>query len=123
MIAVVPAAPAITALAIAGRFDLDVDLTSEPLGYTEQQTIRVRAGQVSPIAVDLPSAALSINATPWADVLVDGRPVGQTPLANVPVTIGDHLVEFRHPEYGSRQEAVRVTLKAPARVTRDMRAP
>jgi hypothetical protein len=100
-----------------------VVLTSASLGYTTQHTVRVRAGQESPIAVELPSAALSINATPWADVLVDGRPVGQTPLGNVPVTIGDHVVEFRHPDYGTRQETVRVTLNAPARVALDMRAP
>ena len=100
-----------------------VTLTSMSLGYTTQQTVRVQAGQVSRIDINLPTAALSINATPWADVFVDGRPVGETPLGNVPVAIGDHLVEFRHPQYGIKQEPVRVTLKAPARVVVDMRAP
>jgi hypothetical protein len=100
-----------------------VILTSTSLGYTTQQTVRVQAGQVSQIPIELPSAPLSINATPWADVFVDGQPVGQTPLGNLPVTIGDHLVEFRHPEYGVTHETVRVTLKAPARIAVDMRAP
>lgn len=100
-----------------------VILSSASLGYTTRQTVRVHAGQVSPIAVDLPSTTLSINATPWADVFVDGRPVGQTPLGNLPVAIGDHQVEFRHPQYGVKHETVRVTLKAPARIAIDMSAP
>jgi hypothetical protein len=100
-----------------------VILTSAPLGYSTQQTVRVRAGRVSQIAVDLPSTTLSINATPWADVFVDGRPVGQTPLGNLSVAIGDHQVEFRHPQYGVKHETVRVTLKAPARIAVDMSAP
>jgi hypothetical protein len=100
-----------------------VVLTSASLGYTVQQTVRVQAGQVSRIAVDLPSAPLSINATPWADVFVDGRPVGQTPLGNLPVAIGDHQVEFRHPQYGVKHETVRVTLEGPARVAVEMSTP
>jgi hypothetical protein len=100
-----------------------VILTSASLGYTTQQTVHVHAGEVSRIAVDLPSTALSINAAPWADVFVDGRPVGQTPLGNLQVAIGDHQVEFRHPQYGVKHETVRVTLKAPARIAVDMSAP
>ena len=52
----------------------------------------------------------------WADVWLDGRPVGTTPLANVSVPIGNHEVIWRHPQYGERKQTVAVTMKAPVRV-------
>ena len=35
-----------------------------------------------------PKGQVSINAIPWAEVFVDDERLGETPLANVPVTIG-----------------------------------
>jgi hypothetical protein len=70
----------------------------------------------------LPQAAVNLNAVPWADVTVDGKEMGQTPLANLMLTIGTHLVTFRHPQFGDKQVNVTVSLKEPARVAVDMRA-
>ena len=36
---------------------------------------------------------------PWADVTVDGRAVGMTPLAQIPLPPGSHSVVLTHPEY------------------------
>ncbi len=43
---------------------------------------------------------LRLVATPWANVSVDGRLVGQTPLGSVAVPAGSHSVRFAHPERG-----------------------
>jgi serine/threonine-protein kinase len=66
---------------------------------------------------------VNINALPWADVLIDGVRIGDTPLANVMLRPGDHAVVFRHPELGEKRQTVRVTLRESPRISVDMRAP
>ncbi len=45
---------------------------------------------------------LTINARPWADVWLDGTPLGRTPVIGREVTPGSHLVRFEHPTLGAR---------------------
>jgi hypothetical protein len=65
---------------------------------------------------------VSINAVPWADVLVDGSAAGQTPLANVSLPIGPHEIVFRHPQLGERKRTVVVTVEGLAKVTQTFQA-
>jgi hypothetical protein len=39
-----------------------------------------------------------VNATPWAHIEVDGRPIGTTPLGNVPLSGGEHLFRAELPD-------------------------
>jgi len=94
----------------------DVVLRNDTLGYTAAQTIDVVAGRTASVAVTPPTGLLSVNATPWAEVLIDGRPAGQTPLGNVKVAIGPHQITFRHPELGERTEQVVVAAHGVSRV-------
>ena len=103
----------------AGRHE--IELSNDTLGYRATRAILVPPGRVAPISVDLPQGVINMNATPWAEVFIDGRRVGETPLGNLPVTIGPHEVIFRHPQFGEKRQAVSVTLNAPVRVTVDMK--
>ena len=51
---------------------------------------------------------LRLVATPWADVVVDGRAIGQTPLARIAVPEGTHSILFIHPELGQSERDVTV---------------
>ena len=51
---------------------------------------------------------LQFLVRPWAEVRVDGRPVGQTPLARLSVPVGSHIVVLEHPRFGRRERAVDV---------------
>jgi hypothetical protein len=53
---------------------------------------------------------------PWADVFVDGRSIGTTPLANVRCRFGSHQIVWRHPQLGERSQTVNVTEHTPVRV-------
>jgi serine/threonine protein kinase len=57
----------------------------------------------APVAPTSPSAeaegTLLVLVTPWANVTVDRVPVGQTPLAGIPLQAGPHVVILTHPEY------------------------
>jgi hypothetical protein len=52
--------------------------------------------------------AVSINATPWAIVRVDGREVGETPLAGIELEPGPHVFSARMPDGTMREQLVDV---------------
>ena len=86
--------------------------------YEVRQTVSARVGAArgTRVTVPLPTGSLSINAQPWADVWVDGSPVGTTPLANLTLKVGTHQVLLRHPTLGERQQTVVVKAVTPARL-------
>jgi hypothetical protein len=98
-----------------------LELASDALGFRTTRTVRVTAGQTVALAVDVPRAPLSINAIPWAEVFIDGTRAGETPLGNLPQTLGSHELVFRHPQLGERRVNVVVTLKETNRISVDMR--
>lgn len=98
-----------------------LELVNADLGYRARVTATVAAGKTAALPVDAPRVAVHVNATPWADVTVDGRPLGETPLANVLLPIGPHTLTFVHPELGQRVETVVVRAGGPNRVAADLR--
>jgi serine/threonine protein kinase len=89
-------------VATAGVHNLD--LVNSALGFRSRQTVEIKAGQIVPLTVRPPDGRVSINALPWAQVWIDGNPVGETPLANLTVPVGEHEITFRHPQLGERRE-------------------
>jgi hypothetical protein len=81
----------------------------------------VNPGGVTPMRIEVPRGSLALNATPWAEVWVNGDRVGETPIGNVSLPIGNHDVLFRHPDLGEQRHTVTVTLNGPARLSVDMR--
>jgi hypothetical protein len=103
----------------AGRHE--VQFMNDTLGYDETRVITVQPGKVAPISIQMPQGVININASPWAEVWIDNRRAGETPIGNLPVSIGPHEVVFRHPQLGEKRQAVSVTLKAPVRLSVDMK--
>jgi len=99
-----------------------LDLRNDELGYATRQMVTIKAGETSILPVRLPSASISINAKPWADVWVDGERVGETPIGTLMRTIGRHEIVLRHPELGERRVPLVVTMAQPARVSVDFKA-
>lgn len=106
-------------LVAAGTHQLEI--VNDTIGYRNTRTIQVAAGKVSTITVEFPKGTIALNAVPWADVWIDGEKVGETPIGNLPVTIGAHEVIFRHPDFGEQRHLITVTLSAPARLSVDLR--
>ena len=86
----------------AGRHEFD--LVNSALGYRSRRTVDIKPGQIVSLAVTPPNGNVSINALPWAEVWLDGTALGQTPLGNVSVPLGEHEIVFRHPDFGERRE-------------------
>jgi len=102
----------------AGRHE--VELVNAPLEFRMPIRLDIEAGKTAAPAVTLPNGSLSINALPWAEVSIDGKPVGTTPLGNLAVPIGDHQVVWRHPQYGEKTRTITVTARTPVRVGMDL---
>ena len=144
MAAVVPAAVATGALRVQAPFDVQVfegerllgtnaapvslpagthtlTLVNTALGFSQTFSTRVAARKTATLAADVPLVPVQLNALPWADVTVDGRALGETPLANVPLPLGTHRVMFRHPELGEQIESLTVRAGGPVRLVADLR--
>lgn len=96
-------------------------LASEAAGYRTTRTVRVAAGRTTTVEVDIPEQPVAINAIPWAEVIVDGRPVGETPLGTLTLPVGPHVVVLRHPRFGEKTFNTVVRAGEPARISVDMR--
>jgi hypothetical protein len=103
----------------SGRHELT--LVNEPLGLRMVRTVQVAPGRVLPLAVDLPKGVVHLNASPWAEVWIDGQKAGDTPLGNISLPIGPHEIVFRHPQLGEKRHAVSVTAGVPVRLSVDMK--
>lgn len=100
----------------------ELTLESDATGYRATRTVSVQAGKTTTVKLEPPSGTVHVNAVPWAEVWIDNRRVGETPIGNLQAPVGQREVIFRHPELGERRATVLVTLKGPARVSMDMRA-
>jgi hypothetical protein len=103
----------------AGKHELE--FVNATLSYRSTRTVQITAGKVTPIALELPRGVIHINATPWAEVWIDGQRVGETPIGNLTVSIGAHEILFRHPQLGEKRHAVSITPGTPVRVSMDMK--
>lgn len=101
--------------AAAGRHE--VDLINSVVGFRSRQVVDVRAGQVVALTVSPPNGRININAVPWAEVLIDGKPVGETPIGNLSIPLGEHEIIFRHPQLGEVRRAAIVRSDAVTRVS------
>lgn len=68
-----------------------------------------KGNAVTKTPVGTTSGTLNINSIPAsAAVLLDGRPVGRTPLSGLSVSAGAHSIVFIHPEKGRKAASVTV---------------
>ena len=84
------------------------DLQLRSADYSTAKRVEVSAGRVARIEVNVPDGTVNLNAAPWAEVYLDGRSLGETPIANASVTAGTHEVIFRNPQFNELRQMVTV---------------
>jgi len=103
----------------AGRHRLE--LVNEELEFRSAETVDVRASGRVRVQPAVPRGTANINATPWAEVWVDGQASGETPLGNLSLPIGTHQIVFKHPQLGEQTRTLVVTTGAAARLSVEMK--
>ena len=109
--------------------------TPAPVPHEEGPAAGRAAGPVTlPRATEAPvtvgllqrHGCLSVNAVPFANVLVDGQPIGETPAACLRVEVGEHRVQLQQAGERSPERVVRVTeqhtVEHPVRLSYDFRS-
>jgi hypothetical protein len=99
----------------------EIQAVNEPLGFSATQRVTVAADKATSLQFEVPTAKVSVNAIPWADVTIDGNSVGQTPIGNLSVAIGSHEIVYRHPQLGEQRQTITVTVAGPNRFSAAMR--
>ena len=83
-------------------------LSSAEFGYTRKETVEISPGEERVLNVQ-PTGTINLNASPWAEVWVDGKRAGETPLANLEVPLGTREFVFKHPQFGERKLTATIT--------------
>jgi hypothetical protein len=96
--------------------DHELSFVNTALDFREARKVTIVAGKKASLTVETPRGTLHANARPWAEVWIDGRRVGETPIANIALPIGEHEVTFRHPKYGEQRKTVTVGARSATRV-------
>jgi len=96
-----------------------VEVVNASVGFREAHTVEVKPAAVSTWSFEVPDGAMAVNAVPWADVSLDGQPLGATPLGNIRAPVGRHEVIFRHPAYGEQRRTVIIPVQGIARLSID----
>jgi hypothetical protein len=102
-------------MATAGTHQLE--FFNNALGYRSRQMVEIKAGEIVALTVRPPDGRVNVNAEPWAQVWIDGRLVGETPLANLVIPAGEHEVIFRHPQLGEKRQTALVKSGVPTRIS------
>ena len=77
-------------------------------------TVKIVADKTERISIDIMEGIkgmLKINVNPWADVYVDGKKMGSTPLKPLELTVGEHEVQLKN-EPLKMERSFKVTIKA-----------
>ncbi|HEY3380794.1 MAG TPA: PEGA domain-containing protein [Vicinamibacterales bacterium] len=90
---------------------------NQALALKLPQFVDVAPGQFVIVPLELPLGMMNLYADQTAEVTLDGKVIGQTPMASLPTPLGPHEVVFRHPRYGEVRYTVMVTLAAPVGLT------
>jgi hypothetical protein len=73
----------------------EVQFENRALGYKEVRRVDVRPGETTQLSVAPPQTKATFTATAPAEVWLDGKSVGLTPLIDLPVEVGSHHVRMK----------------------------
>ncbi len=95
-----------------------LSFSNRELGYRSAQTVEIEPGEERSISIQ-PTGTLNANAVPWAEVWMDGKKIGDTPMAGVQVPLGTHEVTFKNPQFPERRTTVTINATKPTAASVD----
>jgi hypothetical protein len=102
----------------SGRHQLE--LVNDAIEMHLTRTLSVDSGKSTRLSVPVPNGTIAVNASPWAEVFLDGKSIGTTPLGSISVSVGSHELVARHPQLGEKRRSIVVGAQTPLRVSMDL---
>jgi hypothetical protein len=65
---------------------------------------------------------LQVAVVPWAEVRIDGELIGTTPIDKIPLGVGTHLLQVRHPDYEPLERRVAIQKNKTLKVVINLRS-
>ncbi len=96
-----PAAPP-----VAAEPPPPVEAPANVRAHRSHRTTTTTATTTAPAAVDNTPGRLTVGATPWCTVTVDGVGRGQTPVVGLSLPPGSHRIACINPERGTQERSV-----------------
>jgi hypothetical protein len=96
----------------------ELRLSNRELQFSSKEVVDIEPGETHRIELD-PRGTININAQPWAEVWIDGKKVGETPLANLSIPLGSREIVFKHPQFGERKVMTNIVSGTAAAVSVD----
>lgn len=70
---------------------------------------------------EIKKGLLSVSATPWAQIIVDGNVIGPSPILNHQLSVGDHEVILRHPDFDDVKKTITIKENQNNKIIIDLR--
>ncbi len=95
-----------------GPSPLELAIPSKPVtlrlfsaqhGIDFSAPLAAKAGEKT-ARIQVPRATLQVRVNPWAEVTLDGRPLGVTPIPSAPIYAGRHVIQLVNNELGARRQ-------------------
>jgi serine/threonine-protein kinase len=94
----------------------------EPAAVPEPTAPPSPAPTVVVVVTEGEPGRLQVGAQPWAEVVVDGRSLGYTPLKPIILPAGEHTTRLQHPAYPPVTRTVRIRAGQTTQLSVDLRA-
>ncbi|TNF26658.1 MAG: PEGA domain-containing protein, partial [Deltaproteobacteria bacterium] len=105
-----PAPPSDAQVAVGEPPDGQAPPPEAAVAQDDSAAVALAAQPVKTTRRAVGEGTVAISARPYANVLIDGKPAGTTPLASQPLRAGRHKLTLVHPTYGTKTRVV--TIKA-----------
>jgi len=100
----------------------DLRFENGDLGYRETRHVEVQPGQTTSLSLVTSPSTITVTASAPAVVVIDGQPVGETPLTNHPIALGTRDIVVRGADGTERRYTQKVTV-TPVRIDVDFSKP
>ena len=94
----------------------ELDFVNDQLGFRVRQRVFLYADRIVPLRINPPNGSLVLTSQPRAQVWIDGRLAGDTPLTTS-VPIGEHEVVFQNTQFGIKRQKAVVQVGSPTEVS------
>ncbi len=95
------------------NFDESYSIEIQSLGYVSKKFSFIPKNldeklQVKLEKIQIPKGKINITAIPWANVYIDGKNIGSTPILEFELSVGQHNIVFEHEVYGKIEKNVKI---------------